>query len=197
MGGGIFYVQAHLSAGRAGAPVDAQLIELPAPVATETIEPEPPAAVEQPKPPAPVVLPPQVPVKPKVSPRTRQKPVVQKAKVLTSASDVPGNALTAPIEDAPATENTSSNNDSGTGSYDPKGPTRGNQSANSGARAIVQLMPKIPEDLRAEAFESQRWRASILPSMAAQRWNSPNRLPFRVSIEYCWIASSSGGLCPR
>ena len=77
-------------------PIDAQLIELPAPVATETIEPEPPAAVEQPKPPPPV-MPQQVPVKPKVSPRTRQKPVPQKAKVITSAADVPGNALTAPM----------------------------------------------------------------------------------------------------
>ena len=134
-------------------PVDAQLIELPAPVATETIEPEPPAAVEQPKPPPPVV-PQQVPVKPKVSPRTRQKPVAQKAKVITSASDVPGNALTAPIEDAPAAENTSSNSGSQDGSYDPKGPSRGNMYANSGARAIVQPMPQIPEDLRAEAFKS-------------------------------------------
>lgn len=134
-------------------PIDAQLIELPAPVATETIEPEPPAAVEQPKPPPPVI-PKQVPVKPRVKPRIVQKPVPQKAKVVTSGVDEPGNALSAPMEEAPAAENTSSNNDSRDGSYDPKGSSRGNQSANSGARAIVQPMPKIPEDLRAEAFKS-------------------------------------------
>jgi periplasmic protein TonB len=136
-------------------PIDAQLIELPAPVVTDTIEPEPPAAVEQPKPPPPPpVVPRQVPVKPQVTPRPRQKPVPQKAKVITSGADVPGNALTAPIEEAPAAENTSSNSGAQAGSYDPKGSSRGDLHASSGARAIVQPMPQIPEDLRAEAFKS-------------------------------------------
>ncbi|MGO9311422.1 MAG: energy transducer TonB [Syntrophobacteraceae bacterium] len=134
-------------------PIDAQLIELPAPVAADTIEPEPPAAVEQPTPPPPVI-PRQVPVKPQVTPRTKQKPVPQKAKVITNAADVPGNALTAPSEEAPVAENTSSNSSTQAGSYDPKGSSRGDLHANSGARAIVQPMPKIPEDLRAEAFKS-------------------------------------------
>ena len=93
-------------------------------------------------------------MKPKVSPRIRQKPVAQKAKVITNAADAPGNALTAPSEEAPAAENTSSNSGAQAGSYDPKGSSRGDLYANSGARAIVQPMPKIPEDLRAEAFKS-------------------------------------------
>jgi protein TonB len=86
-------------------PIDAQLIEAPAPVATATLEPGPPAAVEQPKPPPPVV-PRQVPVKPQVSPR--QKPAPRKAKVITSAVDAPGSALTAPIEEAPVAKSASS-----------------------------------------------------------------------------------------
>ena len=131
----------------AAPPIDAQLIEVPAPVATETIEPEPPAAVEEPKPPPPVV-PRQVPEKPKVTARPRQKPAPQKAKVITP------NALTAPMEDVPAAENTSSSSSSRVGSNDPKGSSRGDLYANSGARAIVQPMPKIPEDLRTEAFKS-------------------------------------------
>jgi periplasmic protein TonB len=138
----------------AQSPIDAQLIEVPAPVATETIEPGLPAAVEQPEPPPPVV-PRQVPEKPKVTPRPRQKPAPQKSKVLTSAApDSSGNALTAPMENAPAAENTSSNSSTRAGSSDPKGSSQGNLYANSGARAIVQPMPKIPEDLRAEAFKS-------------------------------------------
>jgi periplasmic protein TonB len=88
-------------------PIDARLIDLPAPVATATLGPGPPTAVEQPKPPP--VVPRQVPVKPQVSPRTVQKPVAQKAKVITSAVDEPGNALTALREEAPAAENTASN----------------------------------------------------------------------------------------
>jgi protein TonB len=138
----------------APSPIDAQLIEVPAPVAAETIEPGPPAAVEQPEPPPPVV-PRQVPEKPKVTPRPRPKPAPQKSKVLTSAApDSPGNALTAPMENAPAAENTSSNSSSQTGSYDPHGSSQSGLHGNSGARAIVQPMPKIPDDLRAEAFKS-------------------------------------------
>ena len=83
-------------------PIDAQVIELPAPVVTETIEPEPPAAVEEPKPPPPPVIPKQVPVKPQVKPRIVHKPVPEKAKVMTSGVDEPGNALSAPSEAAPA-----------------------------------------------------------------------------------------------
>ena len=135
----------------AAPPIDAQLIEQPAPVATETIEPEPPAAVEKPKPPPPV-MPRQVPVKPKVTARPRQKPAPQKAKVITNAPPLP--LLYRAMEDAPAAENTSSNSSSRVGSYDPKGSSRGDLYANSGARAIVQPMPKIPEDLRTEAFKS-------------------------------------------
>ena len=59
-----------------------------------------------------------------------------------------------PSEDAPAAENTSSNSGPQGGSYDPKGSSRGDLHASSGARAIVQPMPQIPEDLRAEAFKS-------------------------------------------
>ena len=72
--------------------------------------------MEQPKPPPPVV-PRQVPVKPQVSPRTRQKPVPQKAKVITSAVDArPVTPLPRPCEDAPAAENTSSNSGARAGS---------------------------------------------------------------------------------
>jgi protein TonB len=71
--------------------------------------------VEQAKPPPPVV-PRQVPEKPKVTVRPRQKPAPQKAKVITSAVDTPGNTLTAPTEDAPVAENTSSNNGAQAGS---------------------------------------------------------------------------------
>ena len=80
-------------------PIDARLIDLPAPVATATLGPGPPTAVDQPEPPPPVI-PKQVPVKPQVSPRTIQKPLARKAKVITSAVDEPGNALTTPGEDA-------------------------------------------------------------------------------------------------
>jgi len=128
-------------------PIDAQLIELPGPVAAETIEPGPPAAVEQPKPPPPVI-PRQVPVRQQVSPRTRQKPVAQKAKVITSAAAAPGDALSTPSEEeAPAAENTSSNssalagggnNGSGSGSLEmgfgsPDGP-----------RFLLKTMPVYP-----------------------------------------------------
>ena len=127
-------------------PIDAQLCELPAPVATATLEPGPPGAVEQPKPPPPVV-PPQVPVKPQVRPRTVQKPVPQKAKVITSSVDAPGNALTAPIEDASAAQNTSSNsgaqagggnNGSGGGSFE------GVFGSSDGPRFLRKTMPVYP-----------------------------------------------------
>ncbi len=127
-------------------PIDAQLIDLPVPVATEMFEPGPPAAVEQPKPPPPV-MPRQVPARPQVSPSTRQKPLRQKAKVITSAVDAPGNALTAPIEEAPAAENTSSNsgakagggnNGSGGGSLE------GVFGSSDGPRFLRKTMPIYP-----------------------------------------------------
>ena len=127
-------------------PIDAQLIELPAPIATETLEPGPPAPVEQPKPPPPVV-PRQVPVKPQVRPRTVQKPVPRKAKVVTSAVDAPGNALTAPIEDAPAAKNTSSNSGARAGSGNNGsggGSLEGVFGSSDGPRFLRKTIPVYP-----------------------------------------------------
>ena len=124
-------------------PIDAQLIELPAPVATATLEPGPPAPVEQPKPPPPVV-PPQVPVKPQVRPRTIQKPVPLKAKVITSAVPAaPGNALTAPMEDAPAVENTSSNSGARAGGGS-GGSFEGVFGSSDGPRFLRKTIPAYP-----------------------------------------------------
>ena len=128
-------------------PIDAQLIEVPAPVATDTIEPGPPAAVEQPKPP-PRVVPPQVPVKPQVSPRTREKPVARKAKVVTSSVPAaPGNALSAPMEDAPVSENTSSNSGARAGSGNNGsggGSLEGVFGSSDGPRFLRKTMPVYP-----------------------------------------------------
>ncbi len=130
----------------APAPIDAQLCELPASVATATLEPGPPAPVEQPKPPPPVV-PPRVPVKPQVRPRTIQKPVPQKAKVITRAVDAPGNAFTAPIEDAPAAVNTSSNSGARAGSGN-NGSGGGSSEmgfgSSDGPRFLSKTMPAYP-----------------------------------------------------
>ena len=123
-------------------PIDAQLIELPVAVATEMIEPGPPAAVEQPKPPPPVIAR-QVPVKPQVSPSPRQKPVPQKAKVITSAVDAPGNPLTAPIEDTPAVENTSSNSGARAGGGS-GGSFEGVFGSSDGPRFLRKTMPAYP-----------------------------------------------------
>ncbi len=127
-------------------PIEAQLIEQPVPAETPPVEdpvptpppsvqPEPPAAVPKPKPPP--------PVRPRRAPVTRRK-----AEVITAA---PGGAAgaTPSVEQAPA-PNTSSNSES----YEGRDSSRGDIYANSGARAIVQPMPKIPEDLRQGAFKS-------------------------------------------
>ena len=178
-------------------PIDAQLIEVPAPVATETIQPEPPAAVEKPKPPPPV-MPQQVPVKPKVSPRIEQNPAAQKAKVITNAVDAPGNAASAPVEAGP-----------GRGEHllEQRRPGRAHMTrrARLGVTCTRTAEPgqlsnqcrKFRKTCGRKRSNPLRWRASILPSTAAQRWNSPNRLRIRVLTGYCWIASRSGGLCRR
>lgn len=128
-------------------PIDAQLCELPAPVATEALGSGPPTAVEQPKPPPPPVIPKQVPVKPQVKPRIVHKPVPEKAKVMTSGVDEPGNALTAPREEAPAAENNSSNggaragggnNGSGGGAFE------GEFGSSDGPRFLSKTMPVYP-----------------------------------------------------
>ena len=125
-------------------PIEAQLIEQTVAAATH----ERPAAVHKPKPlPA---------VRPQVSPRAEQNPAARKAEVTTNTSVAlpaaePGSAQTTPGE-GPAT--TSPNSGAQAGPYDRKGPTRGNIYASSGARAIVQPRPQIPDDLREGAFHS-------------------------------------------
>jgi len=107
------------------------------------------AAVHQPKP-LPQVRPQPAPVISKVSPTTEQTPLVQKAEEATNA---PTEAHDTPSE-GPITGavNTISNSRTQAGSYNGTGSSQGEINANSGARAIVQPMPQIPDDLRAEAF---------------------------------------------
>ena len=135
-------------------PINAQLIEQPAPVATQNTRPERPVAVHKPKP-LPQVRPRQGPVMPQVSSPTEQRPAAQQAGVPTNTGV---SVLTAPPGGVPgegqaaASRNTSPDSGAQAGPYDRKGSPRGTIYANSGARAIVQPMPQIPDDLREEAF---------------------------------------------
>ncbi len=122
--------------------IDAQLL------IEQSVSP-PPAAVHQPKP-LPQVRPQPAPVISKVTPTIEQKPSVQKAEETTN---VPNGAHATTSEGQTTTGvNTSANSNTQVGSYDGQGSSQGNISASSGARAIVQPMPQIPDDLRAEVF---------------------------------------------
>ena len=98
----------------------------------------------------PQVRPQPAPVISKVTPTTMQKPSVQKAEEATNA---PSNAHATPSE-GPVTGavNTPSSSRAQAGSYSGTGSSQGDINANTGARAIIQPMPQIPDDLRAEAF---------------------------------------------
>ena len=128
-------------------PIDARLIELPVPVEPPPVE-EPvaaPAPSIQPEPP-PAVVPkpkPPPPVKPRRAPVARQRSEVITAAPGAGAGDTPS------VEQAPAV-----NNSANSGSYEGSGSSQGNIYGNSSARAIVQPMPQIPDDLRALAFRS-------------------------------------------
>ena len=129
-------------------PIDAQLIEQSVPAVAH----ERPVAAHKAKP-LPIVRPQQ----PQVSPRIEQNPAAQKAEVTTNAAvalpAAPGGSHTTSGEGL-ATANTSANNGTQAGLYDGKSPSRGNIYASSGARAIVQPMPQIPDDLREGTFNS-------------------------------------------
>jgi len=137
-------------------PIDAQLIELPVPPPAEIVEPEPPAAVQEPEP-----APPQpAPVIPRVVPRPKPNPPIQRAKVRTRTPEVlsstatPDGAGDTPSVEQPPAEEYASSNSARAGSLDAKGSSHGDMYANSAARAIVQPMPQIPDDLRMAAFQS-------------------------------------------
>jgi len=141
-------------------PIDAQLIEQSVAVGTRGIEPVRPAAVPKPKP-LPQVSPQQSSVSPQVSPRTNeQNPADQQAEVTTHTTEavpaaVPGGAHAMPGKgQATAEGNSSANSGTTAGSNDGVGSPRGNIYETSGARAIVQPMPEIPDDLREELFNS-------------------------------------------
>jgi periplasmic protein TonB len=107
------------------------------------------AAVQKPKP-LPQVRPQPAPVISKVTPTAEQKPSVQKAEEATNA---PSSAQATPSEGpVTGTVNTSTNTRPQAGSYYGTGSSQGDINANSGARAIIQPMPQIPDDMRAEAF---------------------------------------------
>jgi len=129
-------------------PIDAQLIEQSVPAAAH----ERPAVEHKAKP-LPLVRPQQ----PQVSPRTEQNPAAPKTEVTAnhavSLPAAPGGSHATSIEGL-ATANTSATNGAPAGSYDGKGLSRGNIYASSGARAIVQPMPQIPDDLREGTFNS-------------------------------------------
>ena len=93
-------------------------------------------------------MPRQAPVRPEVSPRTKQNPAAQKAKVITSAvAAAPGDALTSPSEEAPAAENTSSNSDAQAGSGN-NGSSGGSLEtvfgSSNGPRFLRKTMPAYP-----------------------------------------------------
>jgi len=109
--------------------IDAQLIE----------QSVPNASVAKP---LPQVRPQPTPVMSKVSPSTEQNPPAQKAEVTTNA---PSDAHAIPSEGQVRAQ---------AGSYNGTGSSQGNINASSGARAIVQPMPQIPDDLREKAFNA-------------------------------------------
>jgi protein TonB len=135
------------------APVEVQLVEQSVPQSAPQGRP---AVVHEPKA-RPMVRPQPAPVMPQVSPHTEQNPVAEKAAVTTSAAvavpavAMPGGAA----HEGRALDGvvTSVNSGARAGSYDGKGASRGNASANSGARAILRPMPQISDDLREEAFK--------------------------------------------
>ncbi|MGO9414535.1 MAG: energy transducer TonB [Syntrophobacteraceae bacterium] len=123
--------------------IDARLIEVPASTETQLgVAPvpaqEPPAVVPKPKP-----LP---HVKPRLAPVPRQAGarIDQKTDVLTKGADAPGGN-----EATPAV-----NNSAEAGSHEGRDSSQGDLFANSGARAIVQPRPQIPEDLRGGALKT-------------------------------------------
>jgi periplasmic protein TonB len=127
-------------------PIEAQLLDQYYP--TQSSQPGPPAAMVQPQP---------APVRPQVTHRIKKNPVAPKAEVITK-SPVAVPAAAAPSgarvgEDTPEVK-TSGNTGAQAGSYDGKGPPRGNMYGSSGARAIIHPMPQIPEELREVAFNS-------------------------------------------
>ncbi len=136
-------------------PIEAQLLEQYYP--TQSTNPGPPAAVVQPQP-APQVRPQPVPEKPKPIHRAKKKPEPPEEAVAPVAIPVaPAGARGLPGA-GPATAKVkpaANNYGSQGGSYGGKGPPQGNMYGSSGARAILHPMPHIPEDLRAEAFNSE------------------------------------------
>lgn len=139
-------------------PIDAQLIDLPVPAVPPNVQTKRPATVRQPKP-LPLVRPQQAPVMPQVIPRAAQTPAVQTPEVTTNASN---NAARKEVQTTASGGNTAPNNSPQTASYDGKGSPQGNLYANSGARAIFQPRPQIPDDLRSMSFKlSARARFNI------------------------------------
>jgi len=133
-------------------PIDAQLLEQSVAAAAHAR----PAAVRKPKP-LPLVRPQQI----TENPHAEQNPTPQKAAVSTNpaislpAAAAPVGGQTTPGEGVVAgTGKPSANSGAQAGAYDGKGPMRGSIYASSGARAIVQPMPQIPDDLREGAFNS-------------------------------------------
>lgn len=121
-------------------PLDAQLIEQPVPAVPRSIKQERSTPVHQPKQ-MPQIGPMQSPVK-----------TVQQAE-LTTTTPVALPATSASSSASHATQgegNPVLNSGTQAGSHN--GSPRGNIYANSGARAIIQPKPQIPDDLREGAF---------------------------------------------
>ena len=118
-----------------------------------TEQPEPPAPAPPPKP-IPTPRPRQAPVMPKVNHHARPKPPDQKAETATNATGAVSDAAAPGVGQATDAGNASANSGAQSGSLDQKGSSRGNIYANSAARAIIQPLPQIPEDLRTGAFIS-------------------------------------------
>ncbi|MGO9379183.1 MAG: energy transducer TonB [Dissulfurispiraceae bacterium] len=120
-------------------PIDAQLIEQSVPAATRSIKQEQPASVHQPKP-LPMVRPQQAPV----------MPAPQADLTTNSAVTVPAAAAPVSAHAMLGEGKLSSNSGTLVGSYN--GASGDNTYTSSGARAIVQPMPQIPDDLREGVF---------------------------------------------
>ncbi len=141
-------------------PIDAELIELPVPPPVETpsqvveqsvapVQPEPPPVTPKPKP-VPPVRPRTVPPAPS---RVARKPAAPKAEDTAKVPEVlSGSSEAGGASDAPSAPE--AHNGSRAGAPVGKDSSRGEMNANSAARAIVQPMPQIPEDLREGAFNS-------------------------------------------
>jgi periplasmic protein TonB len=133
-------------------PIEAQFIEEPLPPPPQEVPLGQPDA-----PPAPQPLPLE---KPKPAPKREVKPKAQ----ITKQRPQPSTNVALPADAAPGPSDAAAGEEHGQEAAEPSAnsPTQGSpygkgtgsMYANGGARAIVQPLPQIPDDLRREAFQS-------------------------------------------